>query len=125
MCLFINRYTLPRIALWNIVCYKCIHVLQCEGETTYHTPYMRSKVQLGKTYTSKIYRFKTVVDEAIHSFCDLGDVQSCIAILSDGGTLNSIVVKCIIPMGSVYYKGHFWGAKSYASNRLKYVEIMK
>ena len=35
-----------------------------------------------------------------------------------------VIAKCIIPKGAEYYEGYFCGRKAYASNKLKYTEIV-
>jgi hypothetical protein len=45
-------------------------------------------------------------------------------ILSNRFSRETIIAKCIIPKGSVYYRGKFDDYFSYASNQIKYVEII-
>jgi len=54
---------------------------------------------------------------ALHSYTDVER-----AMFEKRFGWQRVVVRCIIPRGSRYYVGKFAGCKSYASNRLKYVE---
>ena len=84
--------------------------------TTYYTPYQNFRVEIGQTYYSELEVIGNNVEKALHSFEHLDDCKA------DGG---GVYVKCIIPKGSEYYYGLFNDASSYASNALKYLELVK
>lgn len=83
----------------------------------YVTPYRYADAEIGKTYTSELENpIYNDINIGIHSFCDLQDAKN------DGG---DVYVKCIIPKGSEYYVGTFTHCSSYASNAIKYLELVK
>lgn len=77
------------------------------------TPYRGFPVEIDNTYTSILNKISNVVEEGLHSYCNLESIE------------GEIVARCIIPKGSKYYKGIFEGYQSYASDTLKYVELIK
>lgn len=83
----------------------------------YLTPYRNFPIEIGETYTSDLIKNEdNDVNYGLHSFEKIEDVKM------DGyGTY----VKCIIPKGSKYYKGIFKRCNSYASDTLKYTEIVE
>ena len=90
----------------------------------YQTPYQWFKVIIGETYTSKLNKIDSIVEEGLHSFATLKDAKA--------RPNSSIVAKCIIPKGSEYYEGvykvgfrYIENYKSYASDTLTYLEIVK
>jgi len=79
------------------------------------TPYQRAEVALGNTYKSKLIKERyDKVHEGLHSFKHASSAREN----GDGR-----VVRCVIPKGSEYYEGLF-GGEGYASNTIKYVEII-
>jgi len=82
------------------------------------TPYQEIPVEIGKTYLSEVEVTNSIIGEGLHSFYDLEDAI-------DDADDNWVIVECIIPKGSTYYSGTFIGWKSYASNELKYEEIVR
>lgn len=120
MCLRVTNPSVLLEAVEDIVCYKVI----CKyiHKNGYHTPYRLFPITIGDTYKSKLeliereYKYGNSVEKGLHSFCNLDDVL----------TIDSaeIIVKCIIPKGSKYYKGYFDGDASYASDTLYYEEIL-
>jgi hypothetical protein len=89
---------------------------------TYMTPYQSAIVEIGNLYESEIEFEGNNIEKALHSFVD---IVNCI---TKRHRLD-ITVKCIIPKGSTYYIGDFSSAynnnNSYASNQLKYLEIIE
>lgn len=84
------------------------------------TPFQEVEVEIGKTYFSDLFPTQlnpTILCKGLHSITDLND---CI----ENTGINNVVVKCIIPKGSEYYEGMWWDYKGYASNCIKYVEII-
>lgn len=84
-------------------------------ESKYVTPYQHAIIEIGETYYSELVREKNEVNIGLHSFV------ARISAIEDG---NGLVVKCVIPKGSEYYLGKFNGVDSFASNSLKYLEII-
>lgn len=76
------------------------------------TYYREADVEVGKTYTSELVQVKNTIETGLHSYEKIPFA------------IYSIVVKCIIPKGSKYYVGIFGNNVSYASDTLKYVEII-
>ena len=86
----------------------------------YHTPYVKTIIELGKEYTSELYLFEllNIVEKGLHSFIQKPNIKE-----------GEYLVKCIIPKGSKYYKGIFeidsYSFDSIASDKLKYIKIIK
>lgn len=87
----------------------------------YMTPYRYYQIEIGETYYSKLIRVRNEINIGLHSF--LSDTMARLDANDDGDAYD--IIKCIIPKGSEYYEGHFRGVPSYASNCIKYVEIVK
>lgn len=121
MCLTIKKYAFKRMALTNIVVYK--HLKKGVNLDDLFTPYRYITINIGETYKSDLFRRignKESIDFGLHSFKTLNDA------IADGMIEGSkVVVKCIIPRGSRYYVGKFFGKVSLASTRIKYLEIVK
>ena len=130
MCLSIEFSPELRIAIEDIICYK--HVIVTNpwykaGTKAYETSYQHFPIRIGKTYKSRLDRDFEVINTGLHSFADIEDA---IKDMKDeykrcARYWNYTIVKCIIPKGAEYYVGRFEGMTSYASNRIKYVEIDK
>lgn len=117
MCLELkNAYVWPRIALWDIVCFKRVIKTDNFGTLKYYTPYQKEAVEIGSTYKSKIRKDGSLIDVGLHSYVTQKD-----AIANSWG---NPIVKCIIPRGSIYYKGRFLYEPCYASNKITYVEFI-
>ena len=122
MCLHIEENQQAEIATEDIICYKAI-IEKLDNEL--YTFYQQAKIKIGNTYRSKF----TIdcfgeIEKGLHSLTTLEIAKEFIY----DKTLTRIthIVKCIIPKGSKYYLGHFCvNNDSYASNRLKYVEIVE
>lgn len=87
----------------------------------YVTPYRKFPVEIGKTYHSKLIKqkYKRSTELILNGLHSYGNYQNAANYSS-----SDIIVKCIIPKGSVYYEGSFDDKKSYASNCIIYVEIV-
>lgn len=122
MCLNLSKLGfIPRIALTNIKCYKVIQKRKVtfyrpEG---YYTPYQDYKIDIGTTYTSKLDREGYTVNMGLHSFKNIKDAFGWI-----DESKGFYVAECIIPRGSLYYKGRFFSKDSYASNKLTYLKLL-
>ena len=88
--------------------------------TTFTTPFQAAKVKIGETYESGLileeYIAWNEIEIGLHSFANYKGIRRLKC---------NIIVKCIIPKGSEYFIGLFDGKTSYASNKLKYIEIIK
>jgi hypothetical protein len=127
MCLTLkSKHTLPRIALRNIVVYKWL--LEHRETGKHETPYQRVNVTVPSTVTSKIEKDYIVIEEGLHSFLNKKDAQKnaieVFAFVGNAKCYFPVIVKCIIPFGSIYYKGQHLNKTSFASNKLKYIEIV-
>lgn len=78
------------------------------------TPYQEFPVEIGKTYLSDLTKKYDEIYKGLHSFKSLDFIKRFVNV--------EVVVKCIIPKGSTYYKGEFGNCVSYASDTLTYVE---
>lgn len=119
----------PFVATRDIVCYKHLHQYE-KGQL--RTSYREMHVELGETYDSDLIVNKfggrylepyTEINIGLHSFFGIKntikDAKECF------NPRAKVIVKCIIPKGSTYYKGKFENLASRASNTLKYVEIIQ
>lgn len=119
MCLQLKKLAFKHFALTDVVVYKHLKCDRFVSDLLY-TPYRFTSVSIGETYKSDLIKEHNSVDFGLHSFKHLID-----AVLDGESEGSHVVVKCIIPRGSWYYKGIFFSKTSYASNRIKYVEIVK
>lgn len=96
--------------------------------TLYHTTYVNAKIEIGNTYTSSLSRdndlLKSYIETGLHAFVCEKDVSKYLK-RSHENKRYAVIVKCLIPKGSKYYVGTFYGYKSYASDTLKYLEILE
>ena len=111
MCMYIkNQDIKPLIAEEDITCYK-VMIREDNGQLISMVkdfPY-----ELNKTYHSEIglRNFTTLlkgyiistVEEGFHSYKDIKNATLDYVCYLSGGT---VMVKCIIPKGSIYYKGY-------------------
>lgn len=125
MCLNIKWWSVKRIALTDIECFKYVYK-DTQLKDVFRTPHKNTIVRIGETYESPIkrecnpwvsWRNRFTIEQALHSFKHVKDARG-----------KGTIVRCIIPKGSRYYVGR-WGISkndpiSYASNRIKYVEII-
>lgn len=87
------------------------------------TPFRGKRVKIGSTYFSPISVKKGKIDQGLHSFKTFKAAKK--AKINDSIFAQYSIVKCIIPKGSTYYRGWFEGKVSYASNTIKYIEIIE
>lgn len=84
-------------------------------ENQFVTPYQRVIVEMEKTYRSKIKVSRwNEIEQALHSYVDIPTDNA-----------YPYIAKCIIPEGAIYYEGIFLEKRSYASNKLKYINIIE
>jgi hypothetical protein len=86
---------------------------------SFSTPYRNVEIKIGEIYKSKLIKYDSLIDEGIHSFKNLKDANYFASFDE-----KRIVAKCIIPKGSEYYVGKYGDYVSYASDTLKYAEIL-
>ena len=139
MCL-VTDWKEPKIAEKDIVCYKWY---EKGRNNTYESPYQGSPIPTFKTVIhteldtpeifndaeGECYMYKRILDKDLiykihkgfHSFSTYEGVRSDItSCLSD-----VIIVSCIIPKGSRYYRGVFGGKESYCSEAITIEEIIQ
>lgn len=122
MCLHIEENQKAEIATEDIICYKAITE---KFDNDLYTFYQQAKIKIGKTYRSKFtIDFLGEIEKGLHSLTTLEIAKEFI--INKFLIHKAHIVKCIIPKGSKYYLGHFYvDNDSYASNKLKYVEIVE
>lgn len=101
--------------------FRITHNGELIGKYTFVTPYQGSVVTIGNTYSSNLVKDEyNYIGKGLHSFCKRKDAL-------ESKVLRKVVVKCIIPKGSTYYKGKFgfYEYDSYASDKITYVKIIK
>jgi hypothetical protein len=94
-------------------------VLDSFKDSTILTPFQNVEIEIGETYKSKLIRNGLSIEDGIHSVKSLKVAKRLTSLYE-----TTFVAKCIIPKGSEYYIGNFNGYVSYASDTLKYVEIL-
>lgn len=108
----------------NFVSSIIVNNIELVNLDNYYTPYRNCVVEIGETYSSKLIlegtRKCAFVDVGIHSFKFKDDA------VYDAYSFDTAfkIIKCIIPKGSEYFIGTFYGIPSYASNTLTYLEII-
>lgn len=128
MCLELPLFNKEKVAKEDIVCYKYVDIRSNLIFTTFH----RAIVEIGKTYESKLIKSKyywlfgfmpySYIGDGLHTF---KTYYGCLASFINTALETTKIVKCVIPAGSKYYEGTFDGQKSYASDKLTYVELYK
>lgn len=125
MCLRLkSAYTMPRIAFKDIKCYKKI-IITSDGDL--FTPFRYAKIKIGEQYRSRLRKYNLGIDveieDGLHSVASVESARNIDHYYSLEE--KEVIVECIIPKFSIYYKGMFNDFISYASNKLKYIEIVK
>jgi hypothetical protein len=120
MCLTTYQFE-PSIANEDIVCYKR---LTRDGDK-FITPYRHTKVEIGKTYGSKLKfdELSRTVDKGLHSYAVINSIDKDIY-LCDIVNKKYAVAECIIPKGSKYFAGKFGFEPSFASDKIIYDRII-
>jgi len=122
MCL--NNISKKKIATKDIICYKIL----TRYNNKFYTYYRYKRIKIGSEYYSQILlmynrlRKQYCIEKGLHSFKFKKDAMNYLKYF-----LNySIVAKCVIPKGSIYYTGTFdYVRYAYASNKIKYLNITK
>ena len=131
MCLTVRKNAHFKIAKKDIVVYKVIEKVPFG----LRTPFQLSPIAIGETYReSGINVTFREVNTGLHSFCRLRSAKKlCEKMILQNKSLwhvdkcEYMVVKCIIPKGSMYIKGRVNGEyfeKGYVSDALTYVKVI-
>lgn len=116
-----DNYVIPEEYDFSWLIDRCISKIIIDNKELkcdYITPYYSMIIEFGILYESEIEFEGNDVEKALHSFVNLN--ECCFEKEN-----NEIIVKCIIPKGSTYYIGEWNSHHSYASNQLKYLEIIE
>jgi hypothetical protein len=122
MCLYIKKGQRAKTVKEDIECYKIVWL----ENGNYESYYRHARIELGKTYTSKIERYGESIEVALHSLASLKDAFKFVnERIYQPKSVK--IVKCTIPQGSKYFQGYFDGEDdSYASDTITYTkEIIK
>jgi hypothetical protein len=126
MCLYIQKESKREKADEDIVVYKVLLRYADDRGNILKTLYKKVKVELGKTYKSRLFKEKFInihhINYGLHTFIEQPGLTKF------NYNITPYVAKCIIPKGSFYYKGRFHDENfddSYASNKLTYIEIIE
>ena len=125
------------VAERDITCYKVFY--QKRGYKAIVTPFRQFRMYLKRLYTTKdcdcpyaVGKQYIVEGGCFHSFKSRQGANGFIKSQKKyDGTKGFylVAVKCIIPKGSAYYTGTFYGSqgdyKAYASTRIQPIEIVK
>lgn len=118
MCLIIKKNEQPQMAKEDIVVYKHI-IRDDEFPDVYKTSFQYAPVKIGETYSSKLEKDDAGdVSIGLHAYAYLHDADS----EADG--YHETLVQCTIPKGSMFYIGRFGGMLAYASDTLRYDEVI-
>lgn len=143
MCLSVPKLITPKK---DIVCYKVLKVYN-DKSSVFVSEFQSFHYELGHTYSTNknkpkivetvptLCRWKIVIEgDAFHSFKTvMGAKGYCkkYGYSSSVNDYNYVIVKCVIPKESKYiYEGDYdnsWGTgyKSYASQMIKPIEVIK
>lgn len=99
MCFYIHPICPePLVATEDIHCFKAVNRNRIKGHFKYRTPYQNYPLNSGDKLISQIetapFRNEGKIEEGIHS---------CITIENAERHYSDVVLKAIIPKGSVYY----------------------
>ena len=125
MCL-ITDWDKPRIAKENIICYKWYGMLNF----VYVSPYRGKPMPDSNIVTYSdlsepeiLHLFTTIpkytIEKGFHSFVNYIDAER-----DSHHNRDAIIVSCVIPKGSRYYKGVFGGMESYCSEAIIIEKLM-
>lgn len=100
MCLY-KGHVFPKLAQSDIVVYKKLIKIKQRSKTIYNTPFIKTKVKIGETIKCSIPAIfgiftKQIEGSGVHSYS-----SERIAAQKLGD--NHVIVKSIIPKGSLYY----------------------
>lgn len=135
MCLILEKDSVKTIAHTDIVVYKVVVKVErrtiqsifgfIQSEIFYRSPYYSFDYEKGVTYASALmkstspYSGNQTIEQGFHSYERLEDARLALA-------GNIVVVKCIIPAGAKFYKGHGIDfTQQYASDKIIIKEEVK
>lgn len=130
MCLDLNIFSFRRKAKTDIPVFKILvrSIGYYDGKVNTCTPFQKTKMELGKTYTSPLEREWFEVHHGLHSYAHFYDAEAMAKHLRRTryyrgyrtGEIELLIVDAYIPKGSRYYVGdHQGNGKSYASESLQ------
>lgn len=128
MCLFPTTDK-PKVAENDIVCYKVVQV-PSNGHKMHPLWHFHSRIyELGKVYNEKRFDIKkskllglSAVTFGFHSYIRESHARYNMLRLENCTTNKIIILKCVIPKGSLYYEGSSGETTSieeYCSNKIK------
>lgn len=125
MCLYTEEER-PVTATEDIVCYK---VTRREKNEEMMSLYIRSPVKMNQVLTVPKFQaepsYYGKIEYGFHSFAELDAALYEMAGRIVARHEEFFVIECRIPKGSKFWTGKFSEAKSYVSNRIEYVKVIK
>lgn len=131
MCLILDKDSVRTIAHTDIVVYKLVNKIRSRRNGTgqlytfYRSVYYDFKYDKDIMYCGELqesispYSGNRTIENGFHSYACSEDAK--IAAID-----NIVIVKCIIPSGAEFYKGHgIDGTPQYASNKIMIKEEVK
>lgn len=122
MCLILNKDSIRTITYTDIVVYKMVRKVT---RVIYRAPYYLFDYRKDVVYCGELRKSinilsgSRIVNQGFHSYARLEDIK--IAAIN-----NIVIVKCIIPEGAEFFKGHGTdGTPQYASNKIMIKEEVK
>lgn len=139
MCMKLNSWVnkIPRYALLSRKTYKVMQI-DTDNVDKCYSPHRYYEYTIGATVTAKITIWGTIVYNGLHSFTNVNDAIEECRRLNNHASLDALyyikhdtivprkhyeVFECIIPAGSIYYRG-LWeymlpnSIKNIVSNKL-------
>lgn len=118
MCLETNQ-TIPNVATKDIIVYKMLE--KDDSSCKFRSFHKLVPIKLGETYYSNFtFDSERNVLMGLHSYAKKKEtIRDIKASLVSSGYIG-LIVKCVIPKGSLYYTGTFSGCKCYASDSITY-----
>ena len=140
MCLLLFKYPQEEIATENITCYKIIekHLfveIFKHKFYKYKTAMQKAKITLGKSYKAK-FTFDTfifdrfsatehkrkTIEKGLHSFAKIEDAKLFCNHHFKHSFKDYVIVKCIIPKNTKFYRGMFDDSDAYSSTKIQYTK---
>lgn len=109
------NFSKEHIAKDDIICYK--HIYEENGK--YYSSFRGMEIEFGVLYKAAITIDGTSIGPGLHSYRNIEDTEE------DAELYHEILVECVIPKDSVYYKGTSSCISSFVSNQLMYQRILK
>lgn len=125
MCLITEQLT-STTAREDIICYKVLRI----QDNSLYAYYRNFEYEIGKLYRGPLVCSKTYstseglymnINEGFHSYSDIEYAKE-----NYRDVLKSaVIVKCVIPKGTIFFEGEQNCGRGYASNQIIIKEIMK